>query len=143
MRLKKTDPKTKKPLALDGGVEALVREDPGMIVAIAAYLDKEQIDPVEAAIFDEVKKLSTAGPKNDELRKAKNQVQSGFVFSLEQAQGLATAMGRSWILTGDPTSFMRDVDEIEKVTAADVKRVAAKYFAADKATIVVIPPRGR
>jgi zinc protease len=143
VRLKKTDPKTKKPLALDGGVEALVREDPGMIVAIAAYLEKEQIDPIEAAIFDEVKKLSTAGPTGDELRKAKNQVQSGFVFSLEQAQGLATAMGRSWILTGDPASFMRDVDEIEKVSAADVKRVAAKYFAADKATIVVIPPKGR
>src|SRR5262245_52357484 len=88
VRLKKIDPKTKKPLALDGGVEALVREDPGMIVAIGAYLEKEQIDPVEAAIFDEVKKLGTAGPTNDELRKAKNQVQSGFVFSLEQVQGL-------------------------------------------------------
>jgi zinc protease len=143
VRLKKTDPKTKKPLALDGGVEALVREDPGMIVAIAAYLDKEQSEPVETAIFDEVKKLSAAGPGTEELRKAKNQVQSGFVFSLEQAQGLATAMGRSWVLTGDPASFVRDVDEIEKVSAADVKRVVTKYFAADKATIVVIPPKGR
>ena len=47
------------------------------------------------------------------------------------------------VLTGDPASFMRDVDEIEKVTAADVKRVITKYFAADKATIVVIPPKGR
>lgn len=143
VRLKKTDPKTKKPLALDGGVETLVREDPGMVIALGAYLDKAQIEPVEAAIFDEVKKLGTAGPKADELRKAKNQVQSGFVFSLEQVQGLATAMGRSWILTGDPSSFMRDVDAIEKVTAADVKRVVTKYLAPDKATIVVIPPKGR
>jgi zinc protease len=143
IRLKATDPKTKRPLALDGGVETLVREDPGMVVALAAYLEKDQVEPVEAALFDEVKKLGTAGPTADELRKAKNQVQSGFVFSLEQAQGLATAMGRSWILTGDPTSFMRDVDEIEKVSAADVKRVVSKYFAPDKATIVVIPPKGR
>jgi zinc protease len=143
VRLKKTDPKSKKPLALDGGVEALVREQPGMVVAIGAYLEKEQVDPVEAAIFDEVGKLAAAGPGGEELRKAKNQVQSGFVFSLEQAQGLATAMGRSWILTNDPTSFVRDVDEIEKVTAADVKRVVKQYFAADKATIVVIPPKGR
>ena len=45
------------------------------------------------------------------------------MFSLENAQGLAEAIGRSWILTGDPSSFMRDVDEIEKVTAADVQRV--------------------
>src|SRR6185503_3782175 len=57
VRLKKIDPKTKRPIALDGGVEALVREDPGMIVAIGAYLEKEQIDPVEAAIWDEVKLL--------------------------------------------------------------------------------------
>ena len=150
VRLKKTDPKTKKPFALDGGVEALVREDPGMVVAIGAYLaepkeddTKKKIEAVEAALLDEVKKLGAAGPGADELRKAKNQVQSGFVFSLEQAQGLATAMGRSWILTGDPTSFMRDVDEIEKVTAADVKRVIGKYFTPQKATIVVIPPKGR
>ncbi len=143
VRLKKTDPKTKKPLALDGGVEALVREDPGMIVALGAYLDKDAVDPVEAAIFDEVKKLGTAGPAATELRKAKNQVQAGFVFSLEQVQGLATAIGRSWILTGDPTSFVRDVDEIEKVSAADVKRVIKQYLAPDKATIVVIPPRSR
>jgi zinc protease len=143
VRLKKTDPKTKKPLALEGGVEALVREDPGMVVAVGAYIDPAQIDPVEAAIFDEVAKLAAAGPAGDELRKAKNQVQAGFVFSLEQAQGLATAIGRSWILTRDPSSFMRDVDEIEKVTAADVKRVVKQYFAADKATVVVIPPKGR
>jgi zinc protease len=143
VRLKKTDPKTKQPLALDGGAEALVREDPGMVVALGAYLDKAKIEPVEAAIFEEVAKLASAGPAADELRKAKNQVQSGFVFSLEQVQGLATAIGRSWILTRDPSSFMRDVDEIEKVTAADVKRVVKQYFAADKATIVVIPPKGR
>ena len=139
-RLKATDPKTKKQLALEGGVEPLVREDPGMVVAVGIYLDKAAADPVEAAILDEVQKLGTKGPGADELRKAKNQVQSGFVFSLEQVQGLAEAIGRSWIQTGDPTSFVRDVDEIEKVNAADVKRVVKQYFAADKATVVVIPP---
>jgi zinc protease len=112
-----------------------------MIVAIAAYLEKAQIPLVEQALMDEVGKLGKSGPTADELRKAKNQVQSGFVFSLEQAQGLAEAVGRSWIHTGDPSSFMRDVDEIEKVTAADVKRVVSKYFTPDKSTVVVIPPR--
>ncbi len=112
-----------------------------MFVALGAYLDKAQIEPVEAAILDEVGKLAKNGPIGDELRKAKNQVQSGFVFSLEEANGLAEAVGRSWIHTGDPTSFMRDVDEIERVTAADVKRVVAKYFTQTAATIVVIPPR--
>jgi predicted Zn-dependent peptidase len=112
-----------------------------MIVAIGAYLEKAQADAVEAALLDEVAKLGKTGPTADELRKAKNQVQSGFVFSLEDAQGLAEAVGRSWIQTGDPTSFLRDVDEIEKVSAADVKRVVTTYFAPNKTTTVVIPPR--
>jgi zinc protease len=143
LRLKATDAKTKQPFALDGGTEAIVREDPGLIVALGAYLDKTQADPVEAAIFDEVAKLAAKGPTGDELRKAKNQVQSGFTFSLERVQGLAEAIGRSWILTGDAQSFLHDVEQIEKVTAADVQRVMKQYMAPDKATIVVIPPKGK
>ena len=143
VRLKTTDPKTKRPLALDGGMEAIVREDPGMVIGLGAYLDPSQGDPIEAAIFEEVAKLGAKGPTTDELRKAKNQVQSGFVFSLEHAQGLAEAMGRSWILTGDASSFLHDVDQIEKVDAADVERVVKQYMQADHATVVVIPPGTR
>ena len=143
VRLKAADPKTKRPLALDGGMESLVREHPGMTVALGVYLDPAQGAPIEAAILDEVKKLGAKGPTANELRKSKNQVQSGFVFSLENVQGLAEAIGRSWILTGSPTTFMGDVDQIEKVTAADVQRVVKTYLTAELATIVVIPPKGR
>ena len=142
VRLKGIDPKTKKPIALDGGMESVVREDPGMVIALGAFLDPAQGDVLEAAIFDEVNKLATKGPTAAELRKAKNQVQSGFVFSLENAQGLAQAIGRSWILTGDGSAFMRDIDEIEKITAAEVQRVVKKYMVPENATVVIIPPKG-
>ncbi|HEY6034403.1 MAG TPA: pitrilysin family protein, partial [Kofleriaceae bacterium] len=140
VRLKSVDPKLKRPLALDGGMEALIHEDPGMVIALGAYLQPDQAAPVESALFDEVEKLGAKGPTPEELRKAKNQVQSGFVFSLEHAQGLAEAIGRSWINTGDPSSFLHDVDTIEKVSAADVQRVVKQYLAQDHATVVVIPP---
>jgi len=142
-RLKTTDPKTKLPLAVEAGMDAIVREDPGMAIALGAYRDAAQADTVEAAIFDEVGKLAAKGPTGDELRKAKNQVQSGFVFSLESAQGLGEAIGRSWIFTGNPSSFLRDLDEVEKVSAADVQRVAKQYLSTDHATVVVVPPKAR
>ena len=123
-------------------MESVVREDPGMVIGLGAYLDPAQGPAVEAAIFEEVAKLGARGPTADELRKAKNQVQSGFTFALENAQGLAQAIGRSWILTGDATMFMRDVEEIEKVTAADVSRVVKKYLGPEASTVVVIPPKG-
>jgi predicted Zn-dependent peptidase len=37
---------------------------------------------------------------------------------------------------------MRDVDEIENLTPADVAREVKQHLTADKATIVVIPPKG-
>lgn len=141
-RLKAIDPKTKRPLALDGGIQTFIREEPGIAVAIGVYLDPSQADPVELALYQEVGRLGVTGPTPDELRKAKNQVQSGFTFSLENVQGMAEAIGRSWILVGDPTAFLRDLDEIDKVTAADVARVVKKYMTQENSTVVVIPPKG-
>jgi predicted Zn-dependent peptidase len=83
------------------------------------------------------------GPAADELRRAKSQVQSGFVFSLETTQGLGEAIGRSWILTGSPGAFLRDFDELVKVSAADIQRVVKQYLSNDHATVVVIPPKAR
>lgn len=143
LRLKTADPKTKLALAVEAGMDTIVREDPGMAVALGAFREPGQADPAVAAILDEVGKLAARGPSADELRKAKNQVQSGFVFSLENAQGLAEAIGRSWIFTGNPSSFRRDVDEVEKVSAADVQRVTKQYLGADHATVVVFPPKAR
>jgi zinc protease len=142
-RLKTPDPKTKRALALDAGMDAVIREDPGMAIAFGAYLDPAQADAAEAALFEEIGKLAARGPGNDELRKARNQVHASFVFSLENAQGLAEAIGRSWILTGNPSAFLHDIEAIEKVSAADIQRVVKQYLSTDHATVVVIPPKAR
>lgn len=142
-RLKTPDPKTKRAIGIEAGMDTLVREDPGMAVAFGAYLDPAQGDAVEAAIFEEVAKLATKGPGSDELRKARNQLLTSFVLSLESAQGLGEAIGRSWIITGNPGSFLRDLDEIDKISAADVQRVIKQYFVPDHATVLVIPPKAR
>jgi zinc protease len=143
VRLKTPDPKTRRPLALESGMEAIIREDPGMAVALGAYVDPAQGDAVEAAIFDEIGKLAARGPTADELRRARNQIQTGLVFSIESAQGLGEAIGRSWILTGNPGGFLRDYEAYDKVSAADVQRVVKQYLATDRATVVVIPPKAR
>jgi zinc protease len=142
-RIKAPDPKTKRGLGLDGGMDAIIREDPGMAVAFGAFVDPAQGEAIENAILDEVSKLGARGPTNDELRKAKNQIQASFVFSLESTAGLGEALGRSWILTGNPGSFAHDVEAIDKVSAADVQRVVKQHLSTDHATVVVIPPKAR
>ncbi len=139
-RIKKADAKTKKPLGVEAGAQMMLREDPGVLAVVGVYLDGKSADGVEAALLDEIAKITTKGPTDDELRKAKNTIQSEFVFGLENADGIAQQIGQSWILTKDPGQFLRDLEELEKVTAADVKRVAKTYMGKDQATIVVIPP---
>jgi zinc protease len=142
-RVKTPDAKSKRPIGVEAGMDTILREEPGIAIAFGAYLDPAQGDAIEAAIFEEVAKIAARGPNTDELRKAKNQMQSSFLFSIESVQGLGEAIGRSWIATGNPGSFVRDVDEIDKVSAADVQRVVKQYFVPDHATVLVIPPKAR
>ncbi len=137
---RKVDPALKQTAAKDGGLQMFVRQDPGIAIAWGLFVESAAADAVVGAITAEVRALGTKGPTAAELRKAKSQVQSAFVFSLENAEGLADAIGRSWIQTGEPRSFLRDVDRVEAVTAADVKRVVAKYMTPDLTTIIVVPP---
>ncbi len=139
-KIKKLDKKSKRPLGVDAGAQVLIREHPGLFATVGVFLDEPAAAKVEKLLFAEVAALASKGPTKDELRKAKNQIQSSFVFGLENVNGLASQIGLSWILTGDPSQFTRDLAEFEKVTVDDVKRVAKTYLNPEQATVVVIPP---
>jgi predicted Zn-dependent peptidase len=63
-----------------------------------------------------------------------------FVFGLESVTGIANQIGTSWIQRGDPSRFFDDLAAFNKVTAADIKRVANLYLNDKQASVVVIPP---
>jgi zinc protease len=138
------DPKAKnpRPLGVAAATQLLVREHPGLLLVVGAFIDPAQQQAVQDALLDEVKKLTDKGPGADELRKAKNQIQASYVYGLESVRGIAEQIGESWILTGDPAHWLREVDEFEKVSAADVQRLAKKYLDAKAATILIVSPAG-
>jgi zinc protease len=127
-------------LAVQTGAPLLLREHPGLLAMFAVYLDPQVAAGIEAALLDEVARLGSEGPTEDELRKARNQLQAGLAFGLEDADGVAEQIGSSWILTGDPARWMNDLARYQAVTAADVQRVAQKYLNENNLTVVVVPP---
>jgi zinc protease len=140
-RLRAKDPKTKEPIAIDGGIDLHVHEQPGLVVLVGAFHDPSHTKTVEDAMADEVKRLASEGPSDTELHRVKRQVESGFVFSLERGDGLAETIGRAWVTTGDARGWLQDADRFEQVTGADIMKVAKKYLSADRATVVVVPPK--
>ena len=93
------------------------------------------------ALIAEAKALATTKPATDaELKLAKDSILNSFVFNNDEA---SEVLGQqlAFEYDGQPLDWLdRYRAAVEKVTAADVARVAAKYIHADRLSIVVVGP---
>lgn len=100
------------------------------------------IDPsrTEKALFEEIEKVQSTPVDNNELRKAKNQLLAEHYRELQTIAGRANALGDYEIYRGDYSRLFTFDKEVEAVTAADVQRVARKYFTAKNRTVATLIP---
>jgi zinc protease len=87
--------------------------------------DGHTVEEVEEAVAAELTLLATEGPTEDELLRVKNQLNVGFLQSLEALQSRASALNRYRVLTGDPDWVDEDLARYEAVSIDDVKAAAA------------------
>ncbi|WP_428268784.1 M16 family metallopeptidase [Haliangium sp.] len=136
-RLVRTD-----KIAVEVGVPLFLRQQAGLVLMFAAFVEPAAAGPIEQAMRAEIDALRRAGPTAQELSKAKSQLQARLAFSLEDVGNLARQIGAAWILTDDPGRWQGDLARFAAVSAADVKRVVASYLVPDKQIVVVVPPLG-
>ncbi len=117
-------------------------EDPGALLVFGVHLEPAQAPALEAAILDEATRLHRAKVSPAELEKAKNQLASQLVRSLDGVSGIAFQVGASRILRGDARAWLDDYDRILAVSAEDVQRVARTYLKKESLTLVNVPPAG-
>ena len=63
-----------------------------------------------------------------ELKKVKNQMMTQAVEELRTFEGRARALAQYEIVHGDYTRLFRELDDLQKVTREDVRRVSQKYL---------------
>lgn len=126
-------------LAYYVGSQQMVGLVPGMFTFYLGT-DPQKLIPVRTALLDEIGKLATEGLSEIELARAKKKLlgqqqitnQSndhfGYVSGLDELYGLGF------------DHYQRLEKEIEAVTLADVKRVAAKYFLEQPCVIATVRP---
>jgi zinc protease len=90
------------------------------------------------AVLAEIERLKSDPPTAEELKKAKDNVMNSFIFNYDTPQ--KTLMAQVVLaLYGYPTDYLEKYrDGIERVTAADVTRVAKKYIDTSKLAILVV-----
>ena len=94
-------------------------------------------EEVEAAIYEELEKLKTTPVTDRELQKIKNQLEAGFIRSLESASGLASEISSYESISG--WRYINTlVEKTVAVTPEDIMRVANKYFTKTNRTVAII-----
>ncbi len=120
-----------------GGTYGAFYDHPGMFRVGAGTKSASTVAATQA-MLDEIGKLKTEPPTADELRKAKEQVLNSFIFNYDSRDKTLNEQV-TLAFYGYPADFLEKYKEgIEKVTAADVSRVANKYIDPSKLAIVVV-----
>src|SRR5919198_5902998 len=113
--------------------------DAGSLYAQAG-VDIKRIDDAVSTIAAELRKIADESVPEDELEKAKSFSKGRFVLQLETSQGLIMFGLRREVLesrTPDPEEIL---EELGKVTAEDVQRVARDVIEARGLNLAVIGP---
>jgi zinc protease len=115
---------------------------PGLFQISATPTPNTSLADLEAAINAELDRVKTGTISADELEKARAAAQRAFVSTMGSSLGRAVNLSQSAIFYNDPGRFATEPERIAKVTAADVQRVANKYFTPANRVVVVTTPKG-
>ena len=132
------DVRTKLGLAYSvGGTYGAAYDHPGLFV-VGVGTKSESTVPATKAVLDEISKLKTQPPSAEELKSAKDQVLQSFIFNYDSPVKILSEQV-TLAFYGYPLDFLEKYREgVEKVSAADVARVANKYIDVSKLAIIVV-----
>jgi zinc protease len=132
--------KEKENLVTETSADQEVRRDPGMFCVYTTMPPGNEAK-VFGIVRDQVKGLATTLVPPDELNRAKSQIVNAYVFDAQTPFDRAERLCL-FELMGDVSVEALWPKLIQSVTAEDIRRVAATYFAADLASYSVIRPTG-
>jgi zinc protease len=103
---------------------------------------KAGVDPqaVEKAVYEELERVKKEEVTDQEIEKAKNIVLANFYRQMSTINGRANTLGTYEVFFGDYHKLFTAVDSYNKVSKADLQRVAQKYFGEKNRTVATLIP---
>jgi hypothetical protein len=107
---------------------------PSLFVFFAAPLPGHTPQEMRDAIHKEIEKLKTTDVTDDELAMYKTRTRADLLRGLADNQGLANDLAEYQTRYGDWRELFLQLDKVDKVTKADIRRVANKVFVSSNRT---------
>jgi zinc protease len=132
------DIRTKRGLAYNvGGGIGTNFGHPGVLQFVAGTKSQSTIESVQA-LDEDIDNLAKHPITDEEIKQAKDAILNAFIFRLDSPDKVL-AERMTYEFYGYPLDWLDKYPaEIQKVTAADVNRVAAKYLHRDQLAVLVV-----
>jgi predicted Zn-dependent peptidase len=116
------------------------RRGPNVFLLFAVANQGVAIDSVDRLLAAEAARVAAEGVTEAELTKAKNAYRASTIQERQEALNVAEALHTADMYLGSYEAVNTLVDRYNKVTADDLKRVAAAYLRPENSTVITIVP---
>ena len=123
-----------------GAEYSVLQTDPGLFYFYSLVNPGAKVEGVEEAIQREIVRLQNEPPSEQELQRAKNQVEAARVFEQDSNFRHAMLMGQAESVGAGWRRIDQFVERIHSVTAKDIQRVAKQYLTPDNRTVGILIP---
>ncbi len=121
--------------------EAKLIEDPNLFFAVAIVQSSHKSDEAERALVAEIERLKIEPVTPVELDRAKRQFARDYILGRDTIQDKALQLAHAVVIHNDVKTADSEFDLFQNVTAADVQRVAQKYFRVENRTVLTVMPK--
>jgi zinc protease len=132
-----------KNIAANAGASfSAVALDGGTLTVYAVAGEGVKPEALEQALDASIAQFIKDGPSDEELEQAKNAMIASYIYSADNQAGLAQRYGSNLVIGRSIADIEDWPKKVGLVTAADVKKVAAKYLVIESSvTGYLIPQR--
>jgi zinc protease len=127
-------------VAASGGGNII--EDPNLFFTVAIVQPGKTPEEAANALIAELDRLRKEPISAAELQQAKNQFARDYIFSRESVKDKANILAHAAVIHSDIKTADDEFDIFMNITAADVQRVAQKYFTPENRLVLTIMPKG-
>lgn len=129
-------------IASSAGASLSPFRDPGLYEMSVSLKRGRASADAEQVIYAELERLANQSIESAELETARTRLLTRLMRELRPQAGKAEALGHYHTTTGDYRRLFAVAESYRQVTAADLSRVAARYFPPARRTVVIAEPDG-
>ncbi len=131
-----------KQVALAAFGQGNIIEDPNLFYAVAIVQRGHTPEEAITALIAELDRLKAEPISAAELQQTKNQFARDYILIRESDKDKANVLAHAAVIHNDITTADGEFDIFMNMTAAEVQRVAQKYFTPENRLVITIMPRG-